>query len=119
MMLKSTERSYILRYIELTDRSGKSPWSLRQFAVYHKFKPTSETGCSTWILVGASQRIEVHLDRYPRSIDNLKGYNPFELHVMFIDTTLANWRPYLVDLNKMMTKQVSPCLQFNVNVLIL
>ncbi|KAF2692086.1 hypothetical protein K458DRAFT_9680 [Lentithecium fluviatile CBS 122367] len=100
------ECSYILRYIEFTNRSrGKRPWSLRQFAVYHRYKPKSKCGCSTWILVGASQRTEVRLDRYTRSIDDLMGSNPFELHVIFLDTAIASWRPYLVDLTKLVTYQ--------------
>ncbi|KAF2797930.1 hypothetical protein K505DRAFT_126262 [Melanomma pulvis-pyrius CBS 109.77] len=100
------ECSYILRYVEFTNRSGgKDPWSLRQFAIYHRFKPKSDHRCSTWILVGASQRTEVRLDHYTRSIDDLTGTNPFELHVIFLDTAIASWRPYLVDLTQKVTHQ--------------
>jgi hypothetical protein len=67
----------------------------------------SHNHCSTWILAGASQRTEVRLDRYTRSIDDLPGSNPFELHVIFLDTAVASWRPYLVDLTKQVTHQVS------------
>ncbi|KAF2872633.1 hypothetical protein BDV95DRAFT_391903 [Massariosphaeria phaeospora] len=101
------ECAYILRYIEFTNRGGgKRPWSLRQFAVYHRYKPynpKSRTACSTWILVGASQRTEVHLDRYNRSIEDLPDVNPFELHGIFLDTAIASWRPYLVDLTQLVT----------------
>lgn len=58
--------------------------------------------------MGASQRTEVRLDRYTRSIDDLTGSNPFELHVIFLDTAIASWRPYLVDLTKLVTHQASP-----------
>jgi hypothetical protein len=102
-----TECSYILRYVEFTNRPGrKDPWSLRQFAIYHRFKPKPQHRCSTWILVGASHRTEVRLDRYTRSVDDLTGCNPFELHVIFLDTAIASWRPYLVDLTQKVTYQV-------------
>jgi hypothetical protein len=105
--LNLSECSYILRYVEFTNRPGrKDPWSLRQFAIYHRLKPNSQHRCSTWILVGASQRTEIRLDLYTRSIDDLTGANPFELHVIFLDTAIASWRPYLVDLSRKVTNQV-------------
>ncbi|KAF9738813.1 hypothetical protein PMIN06_004535 [Paraphaeosphaeria minitans] len=100
------ECSYILRYIECTNRTGsKSTWSLRQFAVYHRYKPKSGRACSTWILVGASQRTERRLDDYTRSIDDLSASNPFELHATFMETAISSWRPYLVHLTKLVTHQ--------------
>jgi hypothetical protein len=100
------ECSYILRYIEFTNRLGvKFPWSLRQFAVYHRYKPKSGRACSTWIVVGASQRTEKALDDYTRSIEDLSASNPFELHLIFIDTAIASWRPYLVYLTKLVEHQ--------------
>ncbi|CAO2658701.1 Nn.00g064240.m01.CDS01 [Neocucurbitaria sp. VM-36] len=100
------ECSYILRYVEFTNRpGGKKPWSLRQFAVYHRYKPSQRSRCSTWILVGASQRTELRLDRYTRSIDDLIQANPFELHVIFLDTAIASWRPHLVYLTQLVTYQ--------------
>jgi len=101
------ECSYILRYVEFTNRpGGKNPWSLRQFAIYHRYKPSQRSRCSTWIIVGASQRTEVRLDRYTRSIEDLIEANPFELHVIFLDTALASWRPYLVHLGQLVDYQV-------------
>ncbi|KAF1926014.1 uncharacterized protein M421DRAFT_230472 [Didymella exigua CBS 183.55] len=97
------ECTYILRYIEFTNRGRfKDPWSLRQFGVYHRFKG-GDTPCSTWILVGASQRTEGRLDQYTRSVDDIVGANPFELHVIFLDTVIGSWRPYLVDKAKQVT----------------
>ncbi|KAF2625280.1 hypothetical protein BU25DRAFT_397208 [Macroventuria anomochaeta] len=90
------ECTYILRYVENTNRGGrKNPWSLRQFGVYHRFKPGGSR-CSTWILVGASQRMEGRFDQYTRSVDDVVAANPFELHVIFLDTVITSWRPYLV-----------------------
>ena len=93
--------------MEKTDRpGGRHPWSLRQFAVYHRFKPASISQFSTWILVGASKRTELRLDRYTRSVDDVYKANPFELHVIFIDTVIANWRPYLAYLGRLVQEQV-------------
>jgi hypothetical protein len=100
------ECSYILRYIEFTNRPNKKPWSLRQFAVYHRYKQNCQSPCSTWILVGASQRTETRLDHYTRSIKDLMRVNPFELHVIFLDTAIATWRPYLVYLTQLVAEQV-------------
>lgn len=93
------ECAYILRYIEFTNRHGKWPWSLRQYAVYHKFRPSLQDWCSTWILVGASQRTEGCIDKYAQQyVDELRASNPLELHAMFLEGAVASWRPYLVDL---------------------
>jgi hypothetical protein len=114
VLLTCIECSYILRYIEFTNRpGGKFPWSLRQFAVYHRYKPKSGRACSTWILVGTSQRTEKALDDYTRSIEDLSASNPFELHLIFIDTAIASWRPYLVHLTKLVEHQarhIPPCI---------
>lgn len=107
LRLTAAECAYVLRYIERTNRGGrKSPWSLRQFAVYHRFKSAPRSRCSTWILVGASARTEKRLDQYTRSVDDLIDVNPIELHVIFLDTVIASWRPYLSYLTQMVSKQV-------------
>ena len=107
--LITVECSYILRYVEFTNRGGgRNAWSLRQFAVYHRHKVNFDSPCSTWILVGASQRTELRLDRYTRSIDDLIRSNPFELHVIFLDTAIDSWRPYLENLTQQVTFQVGP-----------
>ncbi|KAJ4394950.1 hypothetical protein N0V91_011165 [Didymella pomorum] len=98
------ECAYVLRFVERTERGGrKKPWSLRQYAVYHRFKP-GQNGCSTWFLVGASQRMSTHLDQYTRSVDDIKAVNPFELHTIFLDTVIASWRPYLVYITQLVFK---------------
>lgn len=106
-MLIGLECAYILRYVEKTDRpGGKRPWSLRQFAVYHRFKPALKGRCSTWILVGASARTEKRLDQYTRSVGDLIETNPLELHVIFLDTVITSWRPYLSYLTQLVSEQV-------------
>ncbi|OCL07709.1 hypothetical protein AOQ84DRAFT_440040 [Glonium stellatum] len=93
------ECAYVLRYVEFTNRGGgKEPWSPRQMAVYHRYKPLARTSCSTWILIGVSERAKMRLDRYSRSIPDIQNANPFEIHLIFVDTTLASWAPYIVDL---------------------
>ncbi|KAF1960379.1 hypothetical protein CC80DRAFT_292804 [Byssothecium circinans] len=100
------ECSYLLRYVEHTNRSGgRHPYSLRQFAVYHRYKPRPQTGCSTWIIVGSSGRTERRLDEFTRSVEDLMSSNPFELHVIFLNTAIASWMPYLGDLNKLVKYQ--------------
>ncbi|XPT00658.1 hypothetical protein M3J09_009809 [Ascochyta lentis] len=100
------ECAYILRYVEMTNRpDGRNPWSLRQFAVYHRFKPVSQTRCSTWILVGASERTVTRLDQYARSVDDLIDANPIELHAIFLDTVITSWRPYLSHLTQLVSEQ--------------
>lgn len=104
------ECAYILRYVEHTNRPGKIPWSLRQFAIYHRFKPAQQSRCSTWIIVGASERTKVRLDQYTRSVKDLRTANPFELHVIFLDTVITSWRPYISYLTELVSKQASDAL---------
>ncbi|KAF2635941.1 hypothetical protein P280DRAFT_167845 [Massarina eburnea CBS 473.64] len=100
------ECSYLIRYVEYTNRpGGRCPYSLRQFAVYHRYKPRPSTGCSTWIIVGSSGRTEKRLDEFTHSIDDLMASNPFELHVIFLSTAIASWKPYIGDLKKIVTRQ--------------
>ncbi|KZM23619.1 hypothetical protein ST47_g5218 [Ascochyta rabiei] len=102
------ECAYILRYVERTNRPGeRKPWSLRQFAVYHRFKPSLQSRCSTWILVGASERTVTRLDQYARSVDDLIDANPIELHAIFLDTVITSWRPYLSYLTQLVSEQSS------------
>lgn len=102
-----TECAYIVRYIEFTNRKGKEPWSLRQFVIYHKYNPTPEQRCSTWFLMGATQRTDASLDGYVEHVGDLNNAHPFELHLIFLDTAIASWRPYLVDLAERISVIVS------------
>ena len=97
--------AYGLRYVELKQRKSDDPWSVRQTAIYHKYR--SKRKASTWIMISASPKTELCLDRYVRSCTDLAGLNPFEIHLIVLDTALANWRPYIVDLTERITEQVS------------
>ncbi|KAJ8110297.1 hypothetical protein OPT61_g6826 [Boeremia exigua] len=100
------ECCYILRYVEMTQRGrGRKPWSLRQFAVYHRYKPAQISPCSTWILAGVSQCTEALLNGYTRNVRDLVTANPFELHMVFLDKCITNWRPYLAHLTRMVQEQ--------------
>ena len=56
-------------------------------------------------MVAASRRIKVSLRRYIQSPLDLAATNPFEAHLILLDTILANWRPYIVHLTKLVTDQ--------------
>ena len=96
--------AYGLRYVELKQRKNDNPWSVRQTAIYHKYR--SKYKSSTWIMISASEKTELCLDRYVRSCTDLAGLNPFEIHLIILDTALANWRPYIVDLTERIMEQV-------------
>jgi hypothetical protein len=96
---KQSECAYMIRFIEFTNRAKRSPWSLRQYAVFHKWKIGSIPPCSTWMLFGASQRTEPCVNAYLEGVCDTYQAHPFELHIIFLDTAIASWRPYLVHLH--------------------
>jgi hypothetical protein len=113
---KYLECAYIIRYIEFTNRPEKSPWSLRQFAVYHKFIHSESTRCSTWLLIGASQRTESSFNEYVEHVSDVNRAHPFELHVIFLNTAISSWRAYLIYLLEQVAQVVSTsCQAFSVH----
>ncbi len=113
--LMRLELAYGLRYAELNNRDPNRPWSIRQTAIYHKFKASSMA--STWVLIAASRRAELSIDRYIKSCVDMAALNPFEIHLIVLDTALANWRPYIVSLTERITQQVCLCvpMAFQIN----
>lgn len=103
-LLKKLECAYGLRYVELNNRDERIPWSVRQTAIYHKFKV--DKGCSTWVVISASRTAELSLDRYLRSHQVLTALSPFEIHLILLDAALANWRPYILYLTEQVMNQV-------------
>ncbi|MCJ1402112.1 hypothetical protein MMC11_005331 [Xylographa trunciseda] len=96
------ECAYGLRYVELNSRKGTTePWSVRQTVVYHKYIMAQQS--STWVLIAASSTTELRIDRYVKSFDKLANLNPFEIHLIILDTALANWRPYIIFLTEKIT----------------
>lgn len=107
LRLTSPEIAYGFRYAELNNRPVRDPWSIRQTVVYHKYKANDKS--SSWVMIAASKRTETSLDRYIKSCeDDIVELNPFEIHLIVIDTALANWRPYIVGLTERITQQVCP-----------
>ena len=107
--LIDTECAYGLRYAELNNREGSNPWSIRQTAIYHKY--TAADKSSGWIMIAASERTRSSLDLYVKNCTDLALFNPFEFHVLVLDSALANWRSYIIDLTERITLQVrSPAL---------
>lgn len=103
--LTHLEIAYGLRYAELNNkRSVQDHWSMRQTAIYHKFKKNDNS--SSWVMIAPSKRTETSLDRYIKSCENIAQLNPFEIHLIVLDTALANWRPYIVGLTEKITQQV-------------
>lgn len=96
------EIAYGLRYAELNNRSNQDPWSIRQTAIYHKYKTSDKS--SSWVMIAASKRAETSLDRYIKSCKDMAQLNPFEIHLIIIDTAMANWRPYIVGLTERITQ---------------
>jgi hypothetical protein len=67
--------------------------------VYHKWNANQKSLGSTLMLFGASQRTEHCIDNYLEHIDDPFQAHPFELHVVFLGTAIASWRPYLIYLH--------------------
>ena len=103
-VLMYSEMAYGIRYIESNPRNVAGSWSIRQTAIYHKFR--SNRRSSTWIMISASERTERCLDRYVKSCRDLASLSPFEIHLIVLDTALANWRPYIVGLTEKVTEMV-------------
>ncbi|OLE52323.1 MAG: hypothetical protein AUG51_18615 [Acidobacteria bacterium 13_1_20CM_3_53_8] len=102
--LISTECAYVLRFVELNNRNEKAPWSIRQTALYQRY--TSRSRTSTMVFVALSNKAEERLQYFIREAGGLAGLNPFEVHLLILDTVMANWRPYMMYLAKETNSQV-------------
>jgi hypothetical protein len=93
------ECMYGLRFVELNGRGNTSQptsrWSFRQTAVYCCFGAVPKG--ATWIFVTPSRLAQERLDGYA-SFTHETSVNPFEIHLVLLDTAMVNWRHYLVDL---------------------
>ena len=94
------ECMYGLRFVELNGRGNAfqptSRWSFRQTAVYCSFFSAPED--STWIFVTPSRLAQQRIDGYASCRYANSKFNPFEIHLLLLDTAMANWRHYLIDL---------------------
>lgn len=103
---KPLECAYAVKYAELNHRNEQRPWSIRQTAVYHRCIHRGSTNASTWVMIAASRRTRRSLRRYTESSPDLAALNPFETHLILLDSLLSNWRPYIAHLTKQITDQV-------------
>jgi len=103
-LLMSSECAYGLRYAELNHRDIQRPWSVRQTALYHRYDADKKS--STWVMIAPSQKVELRIERYIKSCDDVANHSPFEFHIIILDTVLANWRPFIIHLTESITKQV-------------
>ena len=95
--------AYGLRFVELNQRSEKHPWSLRQSAVYQKYYLD---GNSTRILINPSIAAFRGLQSYYQSNPNIQQTDPLEVHALLIDSSLSNWRAYMIWLAEQTDAQV-------------
>ena len=110
-MLKFPECAYGLKYVELNSRSSSSPWSIRQTAIYHQYAYKHDRYFSTWLLVAPSKGTKQSVETYVKQSSDLSTLNPFEIHLLILDGSLANWRPYIVYLTEKITEQVGVMLE--------
>lgn len=98
------ELAYGLRFVELNGRSKSLPWSLRQTAIYHQCR---RDGSDTWIFMGEFRAAKKRMERYFHHSTDKHCIDPVELHVILLDTSLSNWRSYMIWLSEEIAVQVS------------
>lgn len=96
--------AYGLKYVELHERDTGEPWSIRQTVIYHKYR--GDVTSSNWIMISASPQLKLSLDRYSRNCMDFASLNPFEVHVIVLETILTNWRLCIMDLTEEISEQV-------------
>lgn len=72
--------------------------------MYHKYQVKERS--STWVMVSASKAARLGVDRYIKSSKLPTTLNPFDIHLILLDTALAKWRPYIVYLTEQVMNQV-------------
>ena len=58
-------------------------------------------------MVSASPNTKRVLERYISNSEDLASLKAFEIHLLMIDTALANWPQYIMDLTDKISGQVS------------
>jgi Mg2+ and Co2+ transporter CorA len=92
---------YGLRFMERNGRSDTEKpsreWSLRQSAIFCRYAP-DEDGAS-WLFITISQRMQQRLNSIVADSGSFHDSDPFEVHILLIDSAISSWRQYLVDLS--------------------
>ena len=70
-------------------------------------------------MIAASERTQSSLDLYVKSCTDLTSLNPFEIHVLVLDSALANWRSYIIALTERITHQVRRAVCYRLELLLL
>ena len=68
-----------------------------------------KSGSSIWLLTSVSGLAQARIDKYIEAAGNVKQFDPFEVHLLLVDTAMANWRPYLVYMATDINEQVGQC----------
>ncbi|CZR68126.1 uncharacterized protein PAC_18025 [Phialocephala subalpina] len=129
------ECAYILRRVKQNHQvatEGRSPWSIRQTAVYHKFSPSRRSSSiiseeddekvatkskSMFLLIAPSGNVECqfaqHLDQ--SSSDNVI---PWNVHRILVADSLRGWMDYMASMEEHLKEQASPSGKENLSPLI-
>lgn len=88
--------------------NASSPWSLRQVGIYQQADPQSKK--SVWILLQPSKHIYDRLQEILRNKaaekDN-SNQSPMILHILFLSSTVMNWRDFIESLRSEIMALVS------------
>ena len=103
-MLTCTDCAYGLRYVTFNSGLSEKCWSLRQTAIYHKYRVSSKS--STWVMISPSRRAELALEQYFRDYKALDELNPFEILLLLLEAALATLRPFIIPLTRRVSKKV-------------
>ncbi|EXJ91804.1 hypothetical protein A1O3_00354 [Capronia epimyces CBS 606.96] len=101
--LQDFESAYIVRFPELHHRSESTPWSMRQFLIYHRLP--HNRGAGTVIFAGIGKVAEKALEDYLMSYGNPRWLNAWEIHFVLLSCVVTTWRPYLAYLSEEITTQ--------------
>ena len=104
--LTAIECAYAFKYVELNHRDPVNPWSIRQTAVYHQYCRAQDMNTSTWLFVAPSERARQSVEEYTIGLSDLTTLNPFEIHLVILESSLANWRSYIIYLTEHIAAQV-------------
>ncbi|KAI4187924.1 MAG: hypothetical protein L6R41_002499 [Letrouitia leprolyta] len=97
------ECAYALKFAELNNRSTQAPWSVRQTAIYYRYEIAKKF--PTLVIISASTKIEVSLKNYLKRVKDISASNPFEIHIIFLDAVIGNWRFYIIYLTERIIKE--------------
>lgn len=106
-LLPVMEICCLLKYVELNDHNGTSPWSVRQMGLYQQFHITSRQG--RCILIQPSldlqRRMREEFDENENYTDYIDYW--FSFHLLCLSTVNGNWLSYIKFLEKKIADIVS------------